>query len=67
MIEKILKTAVADADEQQADVDNLYISCARCDDAGVRVGTKSRIPKDRGKGDTIQKKACNIYVTVTES
>ena len=67
MIDKVLKSAVANADEQQADVDGLYISCVRVDDAGVRVGTKRWIPKDRGRAHPIRKKACHIYVTVTQA
>jgi len=66
MIDKVLRTAVADADEQQADVDNLYISSATVDDAGVRIGTKRWIPKDRGRAHPITKKACHIQVTVTQ-
>lgn len=66
MIDKILRSAVADADEQQADVDNLYISSARVDDAGVRIGTKRWIPKDRGKSHPIRKKACHIHITVAQ-
>ncbi|RKY24258.1 MAG: 50S ribosomal protein L22 [Planctomycetota bacterium] len=66
MIGKVLKSAIADADEQQADVDSLYVSEARVDDAGVRIGTKSWIPKDRGRANPIRKKACHIYVTVSE-
>ena len=66
MIDKVLKSAVADADEQQADVDNLYISSARVDDAGVRIGTKRWIPKDRGRAHPIRKKACHIHITVTQ-
>lgn len=66
MIDKVLRSAVADADEQQADVDNLYISCARVDDAGVRIGTKRWIPKDRGRAHPIRKKACHIHITVTQ-
>ncbi len=66
IINKVLKSAVSDADEQQADVDNLYVSCARVDDAGVRIGTKRWIPKDRGRAHPIAKKACHIYVTVTQ-
>lgn len=66
MIDKVLKSAVADADEQQADVDNLYVSEARVDDAGVRIGTKRWIPKDRGRAYPIRKKACHIHVTVTQ-
>ena len=66
MVDKVLKTAVADADEQRADVDNLYVSEARVDDAGVRIGTKRWIAKDRGRAHPIRKKACHIHVTVTQ-
>ena len=67
IINKVLKAAIADADEQQADVDNLYVSVARVDDAGIRIGTKRWIPKDRGRAHPISKKACHIYITVTEA
>jgi len=67
MINKVLKSAVANADEQQAEVDNLYVNGARVDDAGVRIGTKRWIPKDRGRSHPIRKKACHIYVTVTQA
>jgi len=67
MIDKVLKSAVADADEQQVDVDNLYVSSARVDDAGIRVGTKRWIPKDRGKAYPIHKKACHIHITLTQA
>ena len=67
MVDKVLKSAVADADEQQADTDRLYVSSARVDDAGVRIGTKRFIAKDRGRAHPIQKKACHIHVTVTQA
>jgi large subunit ribosomal protein L22 len=67
MIDKVLKSAVADADEQQADVDSLYVSSARVDDAGIRIGTKRWIPKDRGRAHPIRKKACHIHVTVRQA
>ncbi len=67
MIDKVLRAAVADADEQQADVDTLYVNCARVDDAGVRVGTKRWMAKDRGRAHPISKKACHIYITVTQA
>ncbi len=66
IIDKVLKSAVADADEQQADVDNLYVSCSRVDDAGIRIGTKRWIPKDRGRAHSISKKACHVHITVTQ-
>lgn len=67
MFDKVLKSAVADADERQADVDSLYVSEARVDEAGIRVGTKRWRAKDRGRAHPIAKKACHIYVTVTEA
>ncbi|MHC4739294.1 MAG: 50S ribosomal protein L22 [Planctomycetota bacterium] len=66
MVDKVLKSAVADADEQQADVESLYVSSARVDEAGIRVGTKRWIPKDRGRAHPISKKACHIHVIVTQ-
>ena len=66
MINKVLKSAVANADEQQADVDNLYVCSARVDDAGIRIGTKRWIAKDRGRAHPIHKKASHIHVTVTQ-
>ena len=66
MVDKVLKAAVADADEQQADVESLYVSEARVDDAGVRMGTKRWIAKDRGRAHPIRKRACHIHVTVTQ-
>jgi len=66
MVLKVLKAAVADADEQEADVDRLYVSEARVDDAGIRLGTKRWIPKDRGRAHPIRKRACHIHVTVCE-
>jgi large subunit ribosomal protein L22 len=67
MIDKVLKSAIADADEQQADVDNLYVSSARVDDAGIRIGTRRWMPKDRGRAHPIRKKACHIHITVTQA
>jgi len=66
MMDKTLKSAVANADEQQAEVDNLYVCSARVDDAGVRIGTKRWMAKDRGRAHPIRKKACHIHVTVTQ-
>jgi len=67
MVDKVLKSAVADADEQQADVDNLYVSKAFVDDAGVRIGTKTWIAKDRGKAHAIRQRACHITVVVAQA
>jgi len=66
MIEKALKSAVASADENSADVESLYICQARVDGAGLRLGTKRWIAKDRGRAHRIRKMASHIHVTVTE-
>jgi large subunit ribosomal protein L22 len=66
MVSKALSAAVADADEQEADVDNLYVSEARVDDAGIRIGTKRWIAKDRGRAHPLRKKGCHIHVTVSQ-
>lgn len=65
MINKVLKSAVADADEQQADTDNLYVASAIIDDAGIRIGTKRFRAKDRGRAHAIAQKASHIHVTVS--
>jgi len=66
MVNQVLKAAMADADEHQADVDTLYVKEARVDEAGIRLGTKRWIPKDRGRAHPIRKKACHIHVTVSQ-
>ena len=66
MINQVLKAAIADADEQQADVDRLYIREARVDDAGIRLGTKRFEEKDRGRAYEIRQRACHIHLTVTQ-
>lgn len=65
-IRKVLQSAIANADEQEADVDNLYISEARVDQAGRRIGTKAWHPKDRGRAHPIRKEASHIHITVSE-
>ena len=66
MISKALRAAIADADEQEADVDSLYVSEARVDDAGVRIGTKRWIAKDRGRAHSLTKKGCHVHITVSQ-
>lgn len=65
-INKVLKCAVADADEQKADVENLLVSESRVDGAGIRIGTKRWRAKDRGRAHSIRKTACHVHVTVTQ-
>ena len=67
MVIKILKTAIADADSQEADLEDLYVSEARVDGAGVRIGTKRFMEKDRGRAHSIRKEASHIHVTVAKA
>jgi len=67
MVDKVLRSAIADADEQQANTEGLYVSSARVDDAGIRIGTKRWMAKDRGRAHPIRKKACHIHITVTQA
>jgi len=66
MFTKVLESAIANADESQADVENLYVSRARVDGAGVRIGTKRWIAKDRGRTHSIRKRASHIHIAVQE-
>lgn len=66
MVQKALKSAVASADEDAADVERLYVCLAKVDGAGVRIGTKRWIAKDRGRAHSLRKMASHIHVAVTE-
>lgn len=65
-VKKLLQSAIANADEQEADVDNLYVDEARVDQAGRRIGTKAWHPKDRGRAHPIRKEASHIHITISE-
>ncbi|MCE5186696.1 MAG: 50S ribosomal protein L22 [Planctomycetaceae bacterium] len=66
-VKKLIQSAVANADEQEADVDNLFVMEARVDQAGRRIGTKAWFPKDRGRAHPIRKQASHIHITVAEA
>ena len=66
MVSKLLKSAMANADEQEADVEKLYVYESRVDGAGRRIGTRAWMPKDRGRAHPIRKEACHIHVTLAE-
>ena len=63
MVAKVLKSAIANADEQEADVENLHVSRSFCDDGPIM---KRFQPKDRGKSYSIFKRLCHITVEVDE-
>jgi len=63
MVAKVLKSAMANADAQEADVEELYVSRSFCDDGPIM---KRMQPKDRGKSFSIFKRFCHITVEVEE-
>jgi large subunit ribosomal protein L22 len=63
MVSKVLKSAIANADAQEADVENLYVSKSFCDDGPIM---KRFQPKDRGKSHSIFKRMCHITIEVDE-
>ncbi|HUN80168.1 MAG TPA: 50S ribosomal protein L22 [Phycisphaerae bacterium] len=63
MVDKVLRAAMADADEQEADVRKLFVHEARVD-GGPTI--KRFQPKDRGRAHSILKRTSHIVVTVGE-
>jgi len=62
-VDKVLRAAMADADEQEADVRQLYVHEARVDEGPT---IKRFRPKDRGRAHPIMKRTSHIVVTVAE-
>lgn len=63
MVDKVLRAAMADADEQEADVRELFVHEARVDEGPT---IKRFRPKDRGRAHPIMKRTSHIVVTVAE-
>jgi len=63
MVSKVLNSAISNANEQEADVDLLYVQQARVDPGP----TIKRIrPKDRGRAHMILKRTSHISVVVEQ-
>ncbi len=63
LVDKVLRAAMADADEQEADVRKLFVREARVDEGPT---IKRFQPKDRGRAHPIKKRTSHIVVTVGE-
>ena len=63
MVDKVLRSAMANADEQEADVRLLFVHEARVDEGPT---IKRFRPKDRGRAHPIKKRTSHIVVTVGE-
>jgi len=64
MIEDVLKSAMVNADEKEADMPRLYVKDARID--GGPYYRRWR-PKDRGRAHPIAKQTSHIVITVAEA
>jgi large subunit ribosomal protein L22 len=62
-IEAVLKSAMVNADEQEADMPRLYVKEARIDGGPYQRRWR---PKDRGRVHPIAKRTSHIVVTVAE-
>jgi len=62
-VAKVLKSAIANADTKEADVEGLVVTKSFCDDAPI---AKRFMPKDRGKSYSIFKRSCHITIEVDE-
>ena len=63
MVSKVLTSAIASANEAEANVDRLYVSEARVDEGPT---IKRFRPKDRGRAHSIFKRTSHICVAVED-
>jgi large subunit ribosomal protein L22 len=64
LISKVLASAIANANEAEADVEELYVSEARVDEGPTM---KRWRPKDRGRAHPIMKRTSHIVVAVEQA
>ncbi len=62
-VKVVLKSAIANAEEKDADVGSLFVKETKVDEGPM---IKRFQPKDRGRSHAIKKRTCHIYVTVAE-
>lgn len=63
MINRVLKSAMASANEQEATMSKLYVAGARVDPGPI---IKRFRPKDRGRAHPIQKRTSHIVISIDE-
>jgi large subunit ribosomal protein L22 len=64
MVAKLLRSALANADEQEADLELLYVVDARADQGPV---LKRVQPRARGAADILHRPTCHLTVELEES
>jgi large subunit ribosomal protein L22 len=63
LVDRVLKSAMASANEQEAAMNKLYVSEARIDSGPI---IKRFQPKDRGRAHPIHKRTSHIVIYVDE-
>jgi large subunit ribosomal protein L22 len=63
MVSRVLQSAMANANEQEASMNRLFVSEARVDEGPI---IKRFRPKDRGRAHPIQKRTSHIVIAVDE-
>ena len=63
MVKRVLRSAMANANEDEAAMNRLYVSEARIDEGPI---IKRFRPKDRGRAHPIQKRTSHIVIAVDE-
>ena len=63
LITDVVKSAMANANEREADMSRLFVSEARVDEGPI---TNRWRPKDRGRAHPIQKKSSHLIIKVAE-
>lgn len=63
MVDRVLKSAMANANEQEANMSRLVVGGGYVDEGPI---IKRFRPKDRGRAHPIQKRTCHITIAVQE-
>ena len=61
---KVLRSAMANADEQEADLESLVVADARADQGPV---LKRMSPRARGSADVLRRPTCHLIVELEEA
>jgi len=64
MVGKLLRSAMANADEQEADLELLYVADARADQGP---GMRRLSPRARGGADILRRPTCHLTVGLEEA
>jgi large subunit ribosomal protein L22 len=62
-LKAVLKSAIANAEERDADVSSLFIAESRVDEGPT---IKRFQPKDRGRAHPIHKRTCHLHIVLNE-